>query len=71
MSVEMDALQEAVTENTTLDDSIILLLNGIAAQIVDSAGDKTKAVALAAELKAKSAALQAAITANTPQAPPA
>lgn len=66
MSVEMDALQAAVTKNTSLDDSIITLLNGLSAQILDAAGDKAKATALAAELTAKSAALQAAITANTP-----
>lgn len=71
MSVEMDSLQAAVTKNSTLDDSIILLLNGIAAQITDAAGDKAKALALAAELNAKSDALSAAITANTPVVPPA
>jgi hypothetical protein len=68
MSVEMDALQAAVTQNTSLDDSIIVLLNGLAAQVLDAAGDKAKATALAAELTAKSTALQAAITANTPAA---
>lgn len=66
MSVEMDTLQAAVTANTSLDDSIITLLNGLSAQILDAAGDKAKATALAGELTAKSAALQAAITANTP-----
>jgi hypothetical protein len=71
MSAEMDALAAAVTENTTLDDSIINLLNGIAAQLTATAGDKAQALALAAELNAKSAALSAAITANTPAAPPA
>lgn len=64
MSVEMDALQVAVEKNAVLDDSIIALLNGIAGQIVDSAGDKAKALALAAELNAKSDALAAAIQAK-------
>lgn len=71
MSLEMDGLAVAVTENTALDDSIIALLNGLAAQIADAAGDKAKALALSAELTAKSALLSAAITANTPVAPPA
>ena len=70
MSLEMDNLAVAVAQNTTLDESIILLLNGIAAQVVDSAGDKEKATALAAELNAKSDALAAAILANTPVEPP-
>jgi hypothetical protein len=71
MSLEMDALQLAVTRNTTLDGSIIDLLAGIAAQLMATAGDKAAALALAADLNAKSDALAAAITANTPAAPPA
>ena len=70
MSVEMDALVTAVNENTSLDDSVIALLNGLSAQILDAAGDKAKATALAAEVQAKSAAVAAAIAANTPAAPP-
>ena len=70
MSAEMDSLEVAVTNNTALDESIIALLNGIAAQIVDAAGDKKKALKLAAELNAKSDALAAAIQANTEVEPP-
>lgn len=66
MSVQMDTLTAAVTKNTGLDESIIALLQGLAAQITDAAGDKAKALALADELNAKSDALAAAITANTP-----
>lgn len=69
MSIEIENLEAAVATNTALDDSIILLLNGIAAQIVDSAGDREKAIALAAELNAKSELLAAAIKANTPVEP--
>jgi hypothetical protein len=68
MSVEMDALEAAVARNTTLDGSIIELLNGIAAQVLSTAGDRAKAVTLAAELNAKSDALAAAAAANTPPA---
>jgi hypothetical protein len=71
MSQEMDALTAEVKVNTDLDDSIVALLNGLSAQILDAAGDRTKATALAGELKAKSEALAAAITANTPAAPAA
>ena len=69
MSIQMDSLAVAVTNNTALDDSIIALLNGIAGQIVDAAGDKAKALELAAELNAKSDALALAIQANTPVEP--
>ena len=69
MSIEMDALTVAVEDNTKLDGSIIDLLNGIAAQITDTAGDKAAAIKLAAELNEKSAALAAAIQANTPATP--
>ena len=65
----MDALEVAVINNTTLDGSIIDLLNGIANQLLDIAGDKEKALELAAELNAKSEALAAAIKANTPVVP--
>jgi len=71
MSVEMDALQAAVTRNTTLDGSMIELLNGIAAQLLATAGDRAAALALAGELNAKSDALAAAVAANTPATPPA
>ena len=71
MSVEMDTLIVDVKENTDLDDSIIVLLNGLSAQIEDAAGDKAKALALSAEVKAKSALVREAMLANTPQAPPA
>jgi len=71
MSVEMDTLIVDVKENTDLDDSIIVLLNGLSAQIADAAGDKVKALALSAEVKAKSALVREAMLANTPQAPPA
>ena len=70
MSVEMDALELAVLNNTNLDGSIIELLNGIAAQVTDTAGDKEKALELAAELNAKSDALASAIKANTPTVEP-
>jgi hypothetical protein len=68
MSVQMDDLIVAVNENTSLDDSIITFLNGLADQLADAAGDKDKAIALAEEVRAKTAAVAAALAANT--APP-
>lgn len=68
MSLEMDSLIEAVNENTSLDDSIIEFLNGLADQMLDVAGDKLKATALAEEVRTKTAAVAAALAANTPVA---
>jgi predicted membrane chloride channel (bestrophin family) len=70
MSVQMDELVAAVEENTSLDDSIIEFLNGLVDQMLDVAGDKEKAVALAEEVRAKTVAVAAALAANTPAAPP-
>jgi hypothetical protein len=70
MSLEMDELVAAVEENTSLDDSIITFLNGLVDQMLDVAGDKEKAVALAEEVRVKTAAVAAALAANTPAAPP-
>jgi prefoldin subunit 5 len=66
MSAELDALEVAVNENTTLDGSIILLVQGLAAQIEALKDDPIKLAALAASLKASSQAISDAIQANTP-----
>ena len=70
MSVELDDLAAAVTEETTVVTSIETLITSLAAQITASAGDPAKITALAAELRANTARLAAAVTANTPPAPP-
>ena len=69
MSIQIDDLVVAVNENTSLDDSIITFLNGLGDLILDAAGDKAKATALAAEVRAKTAAVAEALAANTPAAP--
>jgi hypothetical protein len=63
-------LEAAVTENTTLDGSIIELVNGLAVQIDALKTDPVKLAALATSLRASSAAISAAILANTPAEPP-
>lgn len=68
MSAALDALKAAVAENTALDQSAIDLINGLAAQILSLKEDPAALEALAVEIQAKSAALAAAIQANTPQA---
>ncbi len=67
-SPELDALSAQVTATDTVIDSAITLINGLAAQITATAGDKPAALALAAALKEKADALAAAVAANTPAA---
>lgn len=69
MSAEMDDLKVAVTENTTVAGSVVTYIEGLAAQILDAAGDKAASTALAAEVRASASAMSAAMVANTPAVP--
>jgi hypothetical protein len=69
MSAEMDALKAAVAAEDTVIGSAVTLLNGIAGQIADAAGDRAASTQLAADVKAQADALAAAVTAGTPAAP--
>lgn len=64
-------VQAAVTAEDTVVDSAITLLNGLAAQIAALQPNQAAIDALAADVSGKTAALAAAVTANTPAAPPA
>jgi uncharacterized membrane protein affecting hemolysin expression len=70
------ALQTQVTQNTTVEASAVTLLNGLAAQLAAAIsasenGDSAALPALQQQLQSSATALAAAITANTPSAPPA
>ena len=69
MTVEIEQLTVEVAANTAVDQSAIILLNGLSAQILALKDDPVKLAALAAELNASSSALAAAVAANTPAAP--
>lgn len=81
MAVDLTALQAAVAAEDTVIDSAIALIGGLPAlvatavqQALAAAGvNDTQAQAAAdaasADIQAKTAALQAALTANTPPAP--
>jgi hypothetical protein len=69
MSQEMDQLVSAVETNTTVDQSVLTFLQGVAQQISDAAGDRAKSLQLAATVKASTDAVTAALLANTPAAP--
>jgi hypothetical protein len=66
----LDDLTAQVTANTSLEQSAITLIQGLAAQLAAAGTDPAKLAALTTQLNSSSAALAAAITANTPAAPP-
>lgn len=71
MSLETE-LTDAVATETTVDQSIVTLLNGFAAQLAAALASATPDAAVQAaidNIKANSAAIAAAVTANTPAAP--
>lgn len=75
MASKLEELQAAVAAETTVVNSAIVLLNGISQRIADAvaaarAGDDSALTALASEVASETAALAAAVEANTP-APPA
>jgi len=69
MAGELDALTAQVAENTSVEQSAITLIQNLAAQIQAAGTDPAKLDALVQQLHGSSAALAAAITANTPAAP--
>lgn len=68
MSVELDALTVQVEANEDLEQSAIVLIQGIAAQLAAIKDDPVKIQALADSLKVSADKLAEAITANTPAA---
>ena len=68
VSRELDALTAEVARNTTVDESAIVLLKGLADRIEELKGDPAALQALADELRAKNDALAAAVVAHTPAA---
>jgi hypothetical protein len=64
----LDDLTAQVAANTTVSQSALTLINGIAARITAAGTDPTKLAALTASLKSDDDALAAAVTANTPAA---
>ena len=74
MAADFSALEAEVSRLTDVDASAIALLNGIAQRVADAVtadnlADNTETAKLAADLKAQTDALSAAVTANTPAAP--
>lgn len=65
MSLELDALTAAVNNVTTIDESAIAMIQGLAAQIASLKNDPVALQALADSLNSESDKLAAAVSANT------
>jgi hypothetical protein len=63
---ELAALAVQVTANTEVDQSAIILIQGIAAKLNELYADPVAVKDLATKLKASADALAAAVVANTP-----
>jgi hypothetical protein len=69
-----DELNAEVANLTSVIDSAVALINGIAAKIEEAvaandAGDNSQLASLASSVRAQADGLAAAVTANTPAAP--
>ena len=67
---DLTAIQTAVTENGDVEQSAVTLLGQLSALITANATDPAALQDLANTLEAQKADLAAAVTANTPAAPP-
>jgi len=70
MAATIDDILAGVQQESTVDDSIITLLNNIAAQLANAGVPQDKIDAIMAVITANQAKVTAAVTANTPAAPP-
>jgi TolA-binding protein len=76
MAGELDSLKSAVEHNTTVDQSVITLVNGLAQQLRDMADSATELTdlkasiaSMATELEASNQQVADVVTANTPATP--
>ena len=65
MSVELDALTAQVQANTDVENSALVLIQGLHDQLVAAGTDPAKLSALKTALKSSADALAAAVAANT------
>lgn len=71
MAASIDDVVVAVQNETTVEQSVITLLGQLAAQVKAAGTDPVKLQAVLDQINTNSAALSAAVTANTPVTPPA
>ena len=66
---DLSSLTTAVTNETSVNQSAITLLNGLSAALTAAGTDPVALAALATQINSNASALSAAITANTPVTP--
>lgn len=66
---DLTQLTADVAADTTVDQSAITLIQGLAAQLAAAGTDPVALAALSTQLETNAAAIAAAVTANTPAAP--
>lgn len=71
MATDLDTLTAEVTNNTSVEQSAITLIQNIATELAAAGTDPVALAALVTKLQTNDAALAAAVTANTPAAPAA
>ena len=62
----IEALTAQVAANTEVEASAVILINGLAAKLLEFANDPAAIIALAGQLQTSANALAAAVAANTP-----
>lgn len=67
--LDLTALQTAVETETTVEESVIVLLNQLASDLAAAQGNQTAIDAVVAQMTANADSLAAAVTANTPVPP--
>lgn len=65
----LDKLTDAIAREVTVDNSIITLLNGLAAQLKAANGDQAAIDAVVGQMTSNADAIAAAVSANTPTDP--
>lgn len=73
ITMSLDTLITAVSENTTASDSVVVLIQGIVAQLnaaIANGADPAAVQALVDQLSTNTAELAKAVTDNTPTPPP-
>jgi hypothetical protein len=71
VSLDLSALTAAVQSDTDATSSAVTLIQTLASEITNVAGDQTAVNDLATQISSAAQSLAAAVTANTPAAPPA
>lgn len=68
---DLSKLQAEVTSISNTDDAVLALIDGLVTQLKNAGSDQAAVDQIVSDLETKRTSLAAAVTANTPTAPPA